>query len=85
MLYCRTTVTMPPVLLQSAGPIRYQRGHIQIVDRAALENISCECYGVIRHNTDKVFATPAVAGGVQPDASAGTPYAFVSSLSRATR
>jgi tripartite-type tricarboxylate transporter receptor subunit TctC len=30
-------------------------------------------------------ATPAVAGGVQPDASAGTPYAFVSSLSRATR
>ena len=32
----RTTVTIAAKLLQSAGLIRYRRGHIQIVDRAAL-------------------------------------------------
>ena len=42
----RTTVTIAAKLLQSAGLIRYRRGYIQIVDRAALEDISCECYAV---------------------------------------
>jgi CRP-like cAMP-binding protein len=51
----RTTVTLAARLLQSAGLIRYRRGHIQIVDRAALEDISCECYAVVRHNLDKAF------------------------------
>jgi CRP-like cAMP-binding protein len=51
----RTTVTIAARLLQSAGLIRYRRGHIQILDRAALEDISCECYAVVRQNADKVF------------------------------
>jgi CRP-like cAMP-binding protein len=51
----RTTVTLAARLLQSAGIIRYRRGLIQILDRAALEAISCECYAVVRHNVDKVF------------------------------
>jgi CRP-like cAMP-binding protein len=55
----RTTVTIAAKLLQSAGLIRYRRGHIQILDRGALEDISCECYAVIRQNADKVF--PATA------------------------
>src|SRR5262249_39074764 len=54
----RTTVTLAARLLQSAKLIRYRRGHIQVLDRAALEKISCECYGVVRHNADKVFAQP---------------------------
>src|SRR2546430_14335870 len=33
----RTTVTLAAQLLQSAGLIRYRRGHIQILDRPALE------------------------------------------------
>jgi CRP-like cAMP-binding protein len=52
----RTTVTLAARLLQSGGLIRYRRGQIQIVDRKGLEHISCECYGVISHNADKVFA-----------------------------
>ena len=24
-------------------------------DRAALEDMSCECYAVVRHNIDKIF------------------------------
>jgi DNA-binding GntR family transcriptional regulator len=54
----RTTVTIAARLLQNAGLIRYRRGLIQIVDRAALEDIACECYAVVRHNTDKVFSPP---------------------------
>jgi CRP-like cAMP-binding protein len=51
----RTTVTITARLLQSARLIRYRRGHIQILDRAALEDIACECYAVVRQNADKVF------------------------------
>src|SRR5262245_47599281 len=52
----RTTVTIAARLLQSASLIRYRRGHIQILNRAALEDIACECYAVVKHNADKVFA-----------------------------
>ena len=51
----RTTVTIAARLLQGAGLIRYRRGHIQILDRAALEDMACECYGVVRQNANKVF------------------------------
>jgi CRP-like cAMP-binding protein len=51
----RTTVTIAARLLQSAKLIRYRRGHIQILDRKALEDIACECYAVVRQNADKMF------------------------------
>src|SRR5215471_7553271 len=54
----RTTVTIAARLLQSAGLLRYRRGLIHIIDRAALEEIACECYAVVRHNLDKVFPAP---------------------------
>jgi CRP-like cAMP-binding protein len=50
----RTTVTFAARLLQSEGLIRCRRGLIQIVDRAALEEDSCECYGALRQ-AHKVF------------------------------
>src|SRR5215467_633259 len=52
----RTTVTIAARLLQSAGLIRYRRGHIQVLDRPAIEDIACECYATIRQNADKVFS-----------------------------
>jgi CRP-like cAMP-binding protein len=58
----RTSVTLAARLLQSAGLIRYRRGHIQVVDRAGLEDAACECHGVIKEHTDEVFAPSAVAG-----------------------
>jgi DNA-binding transcriptional regulator YhcF (GntR family) len=58
----RTTVTIAARLLQSAGLIRYRRGHIQILDRKALEDIACECYAVVRQNVEKVFSTSAPRG-----------------------
>jgi CRP-like cAMP-binding protein len=54
----RTTVTLAARLLQRAGLIRYRRGLIQIVDRRALEETSCECYAVVRHGMDKTFPAP---------------------------
>jgi CRP-like cAMP-binding protein len=51
----RTTVTLAAQLLQSGGLIRYRRGHIQILNRSALAELSCECYAIVRGYTDKVF------------------------------
>jgi hypothetical protein len=30
--------------------VRYSRGRIIILDRAALENRACECYAAIKHH-----------------------------------
>src|SRR3984957_6387227 len=50
----RATVSLSAGLLQAAGLIRYVRGHVTIVDRAGLEAVSCECYGVIRTELERV-------------------------------
>lgn len=44
----RASVTLAAGALQKAGVIRYQHGLISIVNREGLEATSCECYGVIR-------------------------------------
>ena len=33
--------------LQAAGALRYDNGHVTILNRAALESLSCECYAII--------------------------------------
>ena len=39
--------------------IRYRRGVVDVVDRAALQQLSCECYGVIRGNYQRLLGVPA--------------------------
>jgi CRP-like cAMP-binding protein len=51
----RTTVTLAASRLQNAGLIHYRRGHIQILDRPALEDIACECYAAVRHLRMRAF------------------------------
>jgi len=51
----RATVTLSAGILQAAGLIRYHRGRVTIVDRAGLESVSCECYGVIKSALDRVI------------------------------
>src|SRR5258705_3733454 len=40
----RPTVSVVAGTLQRAGLIKYHRGHVTIVNGAALEGASCECY-----------------------------------------
>ena len=44
----REGVTEAALRLQSAGLIRYARGHITVLDRGGLEARTCECYAVVR-------------------------------------
>jgi CRP-like cAMP-binding protein len=53
----RATVTLSAGLLQAAGLIRYHRGQVTILERAGLEQTSCECYAVIKRELDEVVAT----------------------------
>jgi len=62
----RAGVTEAAVKMREAGLIGYRRGHIRILDRAALEAKSCECYGRTKAEYDRLFATPAGAGPAQP-------------------
>ncbi|MGO8686709.1 MAG: Crp/Fnr family transcriptional regulator [Candidatus Dormibacteria bacterium] len=52
----RATVTLSAGLLQAAGLISYHRGHVAILDREGLEGVSCECYGVIKRQLDRVVS-----------------------------
>jgi CRP-like cAMP-binding protein len=44
----REGVTAAALSLQRRGMIRYHRGHIEILDRRALEQHTCECYAVVK-------------------------------------
>jgi len=51
----RAGVTVTMRALQDAGIIAYGRGRIGIVDRAALEAVSCECYRVVRDHFERLL------------------------------
>ncbi|MDT8450343.1 MAG: Crp/Fnr family transcriptional regulator [Wenzhouxiangellaceae bacterium] len=50
----REGVTEAAGKLQKSGIIHYQRGHITVKDRPALEQRCCECYEVVRRETDRL-------------------------------
>jgi CRP-like cAMP-binding protein len=52
----RAGVSEAAAALQRLGAIRYRRGEITVVERALLEQISCECYAVMRREYELVFA-----------------------------
>jgi CRP-like cAMP-binding protein len=51
----REGVTEGALKLQSAGLIRYARGHIVILDRHGLEKRTCECYAVVKKEYDRLL------------------------------
>lgn len=51
----REGVTGAAGKLQEARVIRYSRGHITVLDRRKLEKLSCECYAVVKKETDRLL------------------------------
>jgi CRP-like cAMP-binding protein len=56
----REGVTAAAGELQKAGVIRYSRGKITVLDRVKLEGLACECYSVVKKETDRLLTTPAI-------------------------
>jgi hypothetical protein len=48
----REGVTQAALKLQQLGVISYSRGLIKVLDRSKLEALSCECYSVVKKETD---------------------------------
>jgi len=53
----RESVTVAAGKLHDMGVIEYQRGHIRVLDRDALERLCCECYTVVKRETDRLLGT----------------------------
>ena len=51
----REGVTEAAGKLDKLGVIKYRRGHITVLDRARLEALSCECYEVVKCETDRLL------------------------------
>jgi len=54
----REGVTEAAGKLQKLGVINYHRGHITVIDRKKLEELSCECYAVVKAETDRLLPYP---------------------------
>jgi CRP-like cAMP-binding protein len=51
----REGVTEAAGKLQELGVIRYARGRITVLDRPRLERLCCECYAVVKKETDRLL------------------------------
>ena len=56
----REGVTQAAGKLQKLGVIRYVRGRIMVLDRPRLEGLCCECYAVVKKETDRLLPRPSV-------------------------
>jgi CRP-like cAMP-binding protein len=54
----REGVTEAAGKLDKLGVIRYARGHITVLDRPKLEQLCCECYAVVRKESDRLLPRP---------------------------
>ncbi|HEU5176756.1 MAG TPA: Crp/Fnr family transcriptional regulator [Burkholderiales bacterium] len=56
----RAAITEAAHRLQVAGLIEYTRGHITVPDRARLQAHACECYAVVKKETDRLVRSLGV-------------------------
>ncbi len=56
----REGVTEAAGKLQQFGVIRYARGRITVLDRPKLERLCCECYAVVKKETDRLQAVARI-------------------------
>jgi CRP-like cAMP-binding protein len=53
----RTTVNLVIRMMANIGAVRCRRGHVEIIDRLALQTRSCECYASVRDRLGGARAT----------------------------
>ncbi len=58
----REGVTDAARKLQGLGVIEYSRGNITLLDRPQLERLSCECYAVVRAETERLMRALGTPG-----------------------
>jgi CRP-like cAMP-binding protein len=51
----RPSVSVVMNALQATGAIRYSRGRVQILNRQALDDLSCECYQISKNEFDRLL------------------------------
>lgn len=61
----REGVTEAAGKLQKLGVIQYSRGRITVIDRLKLETLSCECYSVVKRETDRLLPNPTRAAVIE--------------------
>lgn len=59
----RAGVTTAAGVLQKAGFISYRAGRMTITDRPGLESATCECYGIARRASDRLYGRTAGSRG----------------------
>jgi hypothetical protein len=57
----RKSVTLAAQSMQTAALISYRRGTIQVLDRAGLEEASCECCAIVKARFDAFLTPPPTA------------------------
>jgi CRP-like cAMP-binding protein len=60
----RDGVTKATRELERSGVIHYHRGHITVINRAGLEARCCECYGVVKRESDRLLGRSAGLAGL---------------------
>ena len=51
----RATVSLTAATIQQAGYIRYTRGKLTVLDVEGLEDVSCECYRIVKTRYDDIL------------------------------
>jgi CRP-like cAMP-binding protein len=71
----RNSVSMVASSLQQSGVIHYSRGHIQILELDALKKATCECYGAVRTQYDRLVRPHCgeTSGASKPPSARGKP------------
>jgi CRP-like cAMP-binding protein len=59
----REGVTEAAGKLQKLGVIRNNRGQITVLDRPGIEKLCCECYAVVKRETDRLLPFPKPGDG----------------------
>ena len=51
----RATVSLTAATIQQAGYIRYTRGKLTVLDVEGLEDVSCECYRIVKQRYEDIL------------------------------